>query len=83
MTPAELRAQRLALVVESAPDPAAEADSVELLFRYRGDHRFRFQGDFARGCAHFSARIRGAGSELATAISLLSPEAALAEAMFF
>jgi hypothetical protein len=71
------------LAVESAPDPAAEPDSVELRFRYQGDHRFCFQGDFVRGCAHFSARIRGAGSELSTAISLLSPEAALAEAMFF
>jgi hypothetical protein len=71
------------LAVESAPDPAAEPDSVELRFRYQGEQRFHFQGDFARGCAHFSARIRGASSELSTAISLLSPEAALAEAMFF
>ncbi len=71
------------LASEVALDPAAEADSVELVFRYEGGSAFRFQGDFARGCAHFSAHIRGAKTELATAIGLLSPEAALAEAMFF
>lgn len=71
------------LAVDVAPDPAAGADTVELVLRYDTAHRFRFQGDFARGCAHFSAHIRGANTELATAIGLLSPEAALAEAMFF
>lgn len=71
------------LAVESASDPSAVADSVELSFRFQGDQRFCFLGDFARGAAHFSARIRGARSELTTVINLLSPEAALAEAMFF
>ncbi len=71
------------LAGDPAPDPASGADTVELSFTYGNEHRFRFSGDFARGCAQFSARIRGADTELATAIGLLSPEAALAEAMFF
>lgn len=71
------------LPVVVAADSSAAADSVELVFTYAGEHAFRFQGDFARGCAQFSARIHGARTELATAIGLLSPEAALAEAMFF
>ncbi len=71
----------LPVVVEA--DAGAVADSVELVFTYSNNHAFRFQGDFERGCAQFSAQIHGARTELATAIGLLSPEAALAEAMFF
>jgi hypothetical protein len=59
------------------------ADSVEIVFTYSNDHEFRFSGDFAKGCAQVCAHIQGAKTELATAIGLLSPEAALAEAMFF
>ena len=63
--------------------PAAGADSVDLVFKYTNGQSFRFQGDFARGGAHLSAHMRGSSTELATTIGLLSPEAALAEAMFF
>ncbi|MCU0791951.1 MAG: glucose-6-phosphate dehydrogenase assembly protein OpcA [Opitutaceae bacterium] len=69
----------LAPVVEAGGD----RDEIEIVFDYANDHAFRFHGDFARGCAQFTARIQGASTELGTAISLLSPEAALAEAMFF
>lgn len=77
-----------ALAVTVAPaDAAAAADAaaetVELSFRYGNGQRFRFEGDFARGSAQLSARFGGAPTELVTAIGLLSPEAALAEAMFF
>lgn len=71
----------LATTVEA--DPAASPHSVELRFAYGNAQTFRFQGDFARGAAQLSAHMRGSATELSTAISLLSPEAALAEAMFF
>ncbi len=61
----------------------AAADSVEIVFTYANEHEFRFAGDFAKGAAQVCAHIHGAKTELATAIGLLSPEAALAEAMFF
>lgn len=72
----------LPAAVESAVATDA-GDSVELVFTYANDHVFRFQGDFAKGCAQFTANIRGAKTDLGTAIGLLPPEAALAEAMFF
>lgn len=65
------------------PDASAAADSIDVNFVYSNGQSVRFQGDFAKGCAHLSARIRNSDTELSTAISLLSPEAALAEAMFF
>jgi len=58
-------------------------DSVVMTFTYSNEHEFRFAGDFAKGCAQICAHIHGSKTELSTAISLLSPEAALAEAMFF
>jgi hypothetical protein len=64
-------------------DPAAPADSIEVVFNYANAQSVRFQGDFAKGCAQLVARIGGSCTELSTAVSLLSPEAALAEAMFF
>ena len=72
----------LAPVVE-ASETGAPDDSVELELRYANGNNFRFQGDFERGCAHIATTMHGAKTELATAIALLSPEAALAEAMFF
>ncbi len=73
----------LVATVEAADAAALAEDGVEVLFTYKNDHGFRFQGDFAKGCAQFTASIQGAKTELGTAIGLLSPEAALAEAMFF
>lgn len=67
-------------------EPAAAdtpADAVEIEFSYSNGNHFRFLGDFERGCAHIATTMRGTKTELATAIALLSPEAALAEAMFF
>ncbi len=64
-------------------DAAAPADSVDVVFNYVNAQSVRFQGDFAKGCASLLARVGGSRTELNTAISLLSPEAALAEAMFF
>jgi Glucose-6-P dehydrogenase subunit len=64
-------------------DPAAADELIELVFSYGGVPGFRFEGDFAKGRAQLEARIDGSTTELSTAIGLLSPEAALAEAMFF
>ena len=72
----------LAATVEHA-DASVPEDGVEVMFSYKNDHCFYFLGDFAKGCAQLTASIQGSRTELSTAISLLSPEAALAEAMFF
>jgi hypothetical protein len=71
------------LAVTTEEDAGAVADSLEVLFTYSNVQTFRFQGDFTKGCAHLAAHIHGMNTEVATAITLLSPEAALAEAMFF
>lgn len=71
------------LAVTSEDDAHAAADSLEIRFAYANAQSFRFQGDFSKGCAHLAAHIHGMNTEVATAISLLSPEASLAEAMFF
>lgn len=64
-------------------DAAAPADLIDVVFNYANTQSVRFQGDLAKGRAQLCARIGGSCTELSTAISLLSSEAALAEAMFF
>jgi hypothetical protein len=64
-------------------DDAVPADLIDVVFNYANTQNVRFQGDLAKGRAQLSARIGGSSTELSTAISLLSSEAALAEAMFF
>jgi len=56
---------------------------LELTFHYSNGQSFEWHGDTAKGCAQFKAVIGGTHSELSIAFSLLSPSAALAEAMFF
>ncbi|MCC6414760.1 MAG: glucose-6-phosphate dehydrogenase assembly protein OpcA [Opitutaceae bacterium] len=56
--------------------------AVELHYAQPGK-RFHWQGDFTSGHAHFECTLNGAASTLATSISLLPPEMALSEAMFF
>lgn len=58
-------------------------DGLDVRIEYTNDHHFSFAGDFSRGSAEIAAQFQGAKTELTTAISLLSPEAALSEAMFF
>jgi hypothetical protein len=64
-------------------DAAAPADMIDVVFNYANTQSVRFQGDLAKGRAQLCARIAGSVTELSTTISLLSSEAALAEAMFF
>ena len=67
-----------------APLAAGEPGSFALSFAYAGGKkRFAWQGDLTRGTARIEAKLRGKGTTLSAAISLLSPEAALNEAMFY
>jgi hypothetical protein len=69
--------------VRVEPEAGAGDDLIDVVFTYANVQTFGFRGDFAKGAAHLSAHIRGSATELPTTIGLLSPEAALAEAMFF
>lgn len=58
--------------------------SFTLSFTYAGGKKnFFWSGDLARGTAQFEADFGTGRSKLPAAISLLTPEAALTEAMFF
>lgn len=65
------------------PRADGASNSLELSFDYGGGRRFRWQGDFPQGCARFEADFGGGPTMLPTAVSLLSPENALSEAIFF
>ena len=63
---------------------ASEAGvSFDLRFTYGNAHHFHWNGDLAHGSAHFEADFGTGRTALSTAVSLLKPEAALGEAMFF
>ena len=67
-----------------APLAAGESGTFALSFAYAGGKKkFTWQGDLARGTARIEAKLRGKGTTLSAAISLLSPDAALNEAMFY
>ena len=57
--------------------------SFELDFNYANAHHFHWSGDLAHGSARLEADFGTGRTVLPTAVSLLSPEAALGEAMFF
>lgn len=61
----------------------AEGVSFELNFNYANAQRFHWRGDLAHGVGRFEADFGTGRTTLPTAVSLLSPEAALGEAMFF
>lgn len=58
-------------------------DGLEVRFAYADGKDFRWFGDFARNHAEFGADLGAGRAKLTTAIRLLAPEAALAEAVFF
>jgi hypothetical protein len=68
-----------------ALEPAASrlVDGLQVRFDYQGDKRFGWEGDLERRHAEFDADFGHGPITLTTALSLLSPEAALAEAVFF
>jgi glucose-6-phosphate dehydrogenase assembly protein OpcA len=61
----------------------AEGVSFELDFNYSNAHRFHWRGDLAHGSGSFTADLGTGTTTLPTTVSLLSPEAALGESMFF
>jgi hypothetical protein len=64
--------------------PAGQAGSLAVQFAYADAARsFRWSGDLATGHATFVADLGTGRTELAAAISLLTPENTLSEAMFF
>jgi hypothetical protein len=68
-----------------ACSPLAESvpGSFELKFAYDDRRFFQWKGDLAGGGAFFEANYGGARTALPAAVSLLPPESALGEAMFF
>lgn len=66
------------------PQAAGASGSFELKFDYAGGKKaFVWQGDLAKGSARFEADFGSGRTTLPAAAGLLSPEAALSEAMFF
>lgn len=62
----------------------APKGTLRLRFHYADDRNvFSWTGNFAQGCARTVAEYGEETNEQASAVSLLSPEAALSEAMFF
>jgi len=74
-------AHDLQYTVEGALPPTGSKLSLD--FSYGCAHRFHWQGDFNARHAFFEASFGGEAIRLTTTVSLLSPEAALSEAMFF
>jgi glucose-6-phosphate dehydrogenase assembly protein OpcA len=72
--------------VAYASDPLAtpeEGGSLAFEFEYSNGHYFRWQGDFGTKNASIEADFGGGRSTMHVAVSLLTPEAALSDAMFF
>ncbi len=68
----------------SLSQPAGGAASaLSLSFAYDSGKAFDWRGDVVTGAAFFSADLGSGRTELHAAVSLLSPENALSEAMFF
>lgn len=65
------------------PTEAAGIDDFAVEFRYDGERYFKWRADIARNHAEFAADLGGGRVELTTAMHLLKPPAALAEAVFF
>lgn len=68
----------------AAPLPANAKGSLAVRFEYANPQRFfRWSGDLATSQALFEANLGSGNTTLAAAVSLLGPEHALSEAMFF
>jgi len=61
----------------------AAARALELRFNYANGHAFHWHGDLSANNAQFKADFGSGPVTLGAAVSVLSPEAALGEAMFF
>ncbi len=63
--------------------PASGGDSLSVKFNYGDARHFLWLANFATNQASFDANFGGETVHLPSTVSLLAPEAALAEAMFF
>ena len=59
------------------------AGSFDVIFDYANEQRFRWRGALAQGTARIEATYGSEKISMPGTVSLLPPEAALAEAMFF
>ena len=66
-----------------APLPAGTPGSIELRFDYGDARQFRWHGDFSKNTSVFEADFGAGRVTLPTTASLLAPENALSEAIFF
>jgi hypothetical protein len=66
-----------------APFPAGTPGSLELRFDYGDARHFRWRGDFAKNAGLFEADFGSGHVMLPTTASVLAPESALSEAVFF
>ncbi len=71
------------LRAEQKAFPEGASGSFEIAFDYSNEQRFRWRGDLAKGEACIEAAYGCEKITMPSAISLLSPEVALAEAMFY
>jgi hypothetical protein len=77
-------AQPEALKLSTETLPAKEGKSLAIRFDYADRARFfRWSGDLATGHALFESDLGSGRTKLSAAVSLLKPENALSEAMFF
>ncbi|HSY54316.1 MAG TPA: glucose-6-phosphate dehydrogenase assembly protein OpcA [Opitutaceae bacterium] len=67
----------------AAPWPAGTPGSIELRFDYGDARHFSWHGDFAKNASVFEADFGAGRVTLPTTASLLAPENALSEAIFF
>ncbi len=63
--------------------PAKDRNSFAVNFQYGDRKAFAWSGDFANGQAMFDANFGSGKTKLPASVSLLTPESALSEAMFF
>jgi hypothetical protein len=71
------------LAAKAQPAAAGMADGLDVRLRYDGGRHFHWFGDLARQHAEFEADFGTGALTLTATVHLLSPEAALAEAVFF
>jgi len=81
---ADCRTGEVAPKFSVEPLAAGSAGSLAVVFRYETATRyFRWCGDLGSGQARFEADLGGGQTALSAGVSLLSPEDALSDAMFF
>lgn len=63
--------------------PSSGAESLSVSFAYEDERRFAWRGNFLTHQGNFEANFGADSVHLPSTVSLLAPEMALSEAMFF